>query len=101
MVCEDKRQSEVTDLVRSGYGKHELYVSGHSDGSIIIVKNPNSRQIIHLKEADKKKILSLKISGNHVVALQQTNDKTYKIIVYDIKEIEKNKEVYFYNEITY
>lgn len=58
-------------------------------------------ETINLKEADNKKILGLKISGEHVVALQQTADSKYKISVYGLNNTEKNKEVYSHDDITY
>ena len=50
--CSDLGESGVTDLIRSKLGNQEFYVSGHSNGSIRIVKNPDSLQKINLKEAD-------------------------------------------------
>ena len=61
-----------------------MYVSGHSDGSIIIVKNQDLKKPIILKEAESLKILGLKISGKHLVAMKEISSQKYKIKVYDL-----------------
>ena len=54
------RKSEITDLIANDTGQQELYISGETNGQIIVMKNPKKWVTIDLKEEDNMKILALK-----------------------------------------
>ena len=80
------RKSEITDLITNDSGQQEIYISGETNGQIIVMKNPKKWVTIDLKEEDNMKILALKSSGKYVVALQQTDEKKFKLIIYDLEK---------------
>ncbi len=51
-----------------------------------MMKNPKKWETIDLKEEDNMKIVALKSAGKYVAALQQKDEKKFKLIIYDLEK---------------